>query len=163
MKYLVFTLILSISFACNQSSQINESSAEETVLGVKVIISPKYKEGSDVVFIVENTSDTSVFLLQPSRLQIQRMLDSAWYDLRIQHCPCGAPCAPPRYVELKPYQQMDLNWNQKESWCEGGNLPGNDKRAYVPRGTYRFVIRVNDSSEKEQADDQLLYAPFKIL
>jgi hypothetical protein len=163
MKRFLFLLILPFMIACNSSNQVNESATDETVLGVKAIISPKYKEGSDVVFIVENTSDTSVYILQPSRLQIQRMLDSAWYDIRIQHCPCGAPCAPPRYVELKPYQQMDLNWNQKESWCKGGNLPGNDKTAYVPRGTYRFVLRINDSSEKEQADDRLLYAPFKIL
>ena len=156
-------LMATALLACNPDSNPNETPEDETVLGVKTIIAPKYKEGSDVVFIVENTSDTSVYLLEPSRLQIQRLIDTTWYEIRIQHCPCGAPCAPPRYIELKPFQQLDLSWNQQESWCRGGDLPGRDKSAYVPRGTYRFILTINDSPEREQADDLYLYAPFKIL
>lgn len=160
----IFFLILTISFySCNPTSQLSEEKDEHSKLGVRAIIGEKYKQGDNVVFILENNTDTTRYLLDPSRLKIQRKIDTLWYDVRIQHCPCGAPCAPPRYAPIEPFQQMDLAWNQKESWCEGGDLPGNDKSAYVKRGTYRFIITVNDSSEREQADDEIIYAEFKIL
>lgn len=163
MQKLLFLLIGIYFFSCNPSSQLSAEKEEHSKLGVRVIIGEKYKPGDNVVFILENNSDTLRYLLEPSRLQIQRKIDTLWYDLRIQHCPCGAPCAPPHYIPMKPFQQMDLSWNQKESWCEGGYEPGNDKSAYVRRGTYRFIITVNDSPEKEQADDEYIYAEFKIL
>lgn len=163
MQNLVFLLILLSFYSCNPTSQLSEEKDEHSKLGVRVIIGEKYKPGDNVVFILENNSDSIRYLLEPSRLQIQRKIDTLWYDVRIQNCACGAPCAPPHYVPLEPFQQMDIAWNQIESWCEGGDIPGNDKSAYVKRGTYRFIITVNDSPEREQADDEWIYAEFKIL
>ena len=154
-------IILPFLFACKSSQ--NGLSQDQANAPIDITINEVYKPGDVIVFIVENNSDSSVYILDPSRLNIQRKIDSVWYDIRILPCPCGAPCRPPRYVELEPRDHMDINWNQKESWCEGGNLPGNDKDAYVKRGTYRFVLRVNGSNEKDQVDDELVYAEFKIL
>lgn len=150
-------LLLSCKPSQNKDSKVVKDSP------VDITIAEVYKPGDVIVFIVENNSDSTVYLLDPSRLNIQRKIDTIWYDVRILPCPCGAPCSPPRYVELEPRDHMDINWNQKESWCEGGNSPGNDKEAYVKRGTYRFVLKVNDSNEKDQVDDELVFAEFKIL
>lgn len=160
---LIFLSVTAILISCNPESQLNKEREDSSRLGVRVIIGEKYKPGSPVVFIIENTADTLRYIMEPSRLEIQREIDSNWYDLRILHCPCGAPCAPPRYVPIEPYQEIDISWNQKESWCQGSNSRGNDKSEYVRRGKYRFVIHVNDSAESEQSDDEIIYAEFMIL
>ena len=150
--------------SCKGTDTLIDKEDVVMAFGVKAIVNPKYEEGGNVVLILENTSDTTRYIFDPSRLYVERMLDSVWYEVPIQHCRCGAPCAPPNYLALAPFDQMDLSWNQKSSWCQGdSNEPGSDKSEYVKRGTYRIVIRVNDSPEKDQVDDRLLYANFKIL
>ena len=163
MRFSFFLLFVVLILSCKSQVQYSNQDEENSKYGVRTIIGEKYKLGSPVIFIIENTSDTVRYIMEPSRLEVQRLIDSSWYDLRILHCPCGAPCAPPRYVPINPYQEIDISWNQKESWCQGSQEPGNDKSEYVRRGTYRFVIRVNDSDESEQADDEIVYAQFKIL
>lgn len=158
-KYLYYTLSIIILISCQSNKGLSDSSESD----LNVIINDVYKHKDQVVFILENKSDSSLFILEPSRFNIQRLLDTTWVDIRINHCPCGAPCAPPRYIEMKPFQQFDLNWDQKESWCKGGNAPGNDEVAYVPRGSYRFVFHLGTSTEREQTEKETIFAPFKVL
>ncbi len=155
--------MIAFCIACNAVSNIPIEEHENLAFGVKAISNPVYKEGGNVVFILENTTDSSRYILEPSRLTIQKMIDSAWYDIRMLPCPCGASCAPPEYYEIKAFDQMDLSWNEKESWCRIPNEPGTDRSEYVKRGTYRIVLKINDSPEKDQVDDQELIVQFKIL
>ncbi len=113
---------------------------------------------------IENSSDTMAYIFQPNYLSIQKLVDSVWTDLRIIPCPCGAPCAPPGYQPLEPYQLIDLAWDQRESWCEPADneLGLEMKWQEVKPGTYRWIVKSNRKSNSEGLGDEIQELVFKI-
>ena len=164
---LISLALFSLGCASNSTTKSNSGIAETEVneLGIKVISRPSYQHGEMVIMSVENQVDTLRYIFQPTHLNIQKRIgDSTWKDLQVIDCPCGAPCAPPRYQELIPYEQLDLHWDQRESWCDNSEpeISKQMKTAEVTPGVYRMVIVTNDSEEKDQTDDKLIKVEFRI-
>jgi len=155
-------------FSCAGSIPGNTKSGtielEPNSYGISALHKAEYKLGEAVVIIIENDSDTMAYLFQPNYFTIQRLIDTNWVDLRIIPCPCGAPCAPPGYQPLEPYQDVDIHWDQRESWCDHSKEDPLEQleRKEVRPGRYRWLIRTNDSPERDQVDDLIVSLEFLI-
>ncbi len=162
-----FLSVLILSCAGNDKSTSKDSGLVEVgpnKNGIKATSRLSYKLGEIVIVVLENTTDSTAYLFQPNHAAIQKQRDTTWIDLRIIPSPCGAPGAPPSYQPLESYQEIDIHWDQRESWCDGSVAdPLNQLRTEeVKSGKYRWVIRTNDSPERNQVDDEVIYLEFSI-
>jgi hypothetical protein len=159
-----FFLLLACAGTNPGSRNTGTVDLEPNAYGVRALHKSQYKLGEAVVIILENDSDTMAYLFQPNYITIQRLVDSNWVDLRVIPCPCGAPCAPPGYQALEPYQIMDIQWDQRESWCDftKNDSLGQLIRNEVRPGNFRWLIRSNDSPERDQVDDLILSLEFLV-
>ena len=167
-SFLVFFVFL-IFFGCATGSKTvqKEESIKEieaNKFGIKAIHKGIYKLGEMVIISIENSSDTIAYLFQPNYLTIQKQIDTNWIDLRTLPCPCGAPCAPPGWQPLEPYQELDLHWDQRETWCDESfpNPREQLKTKEVEPGIYRWLINTNNTQDEGNVDNEFLLLEFRI-
>ena len=144
----ILTIILVLSAACSTKQQISKTEVSDNKSS---IIEISVTEGESISFTIKNTTMESVYIYQPSRLNIEKFNNSSWENLRILPCPCDAPCnAPIEKEELAAGESFNLSWNKEESWCgtERVNNVRNTIKQTIGKGTYRIKINILTDNRK---------------
>ena len=144
----ILTIILVLSAACSTKQQISKTEVSDNKSS---IIEISVTEGESISFTIKNTTMESVYIYQPSRLNIEKFNNSSCENFRILPCPCDAPCnAPIEKEELAAGESFNLSWNKEESWCgtERVNNVRNTIKQTIGKGTYRIKINILTDNRK---------------
>ncbi|MBU1014188.1 MAG: hypothetical protein KKG99_14415 [Bacteroidetes bacterium] len=158
-KSLVNILIIVLLIACyptRQTTGISSSQLNIVINDNKPIIA-----GKPISIIVKNMYSKSIIIYYPEKLLIEKLEDGDWRKIKILQCPCDAPCqASIDIAELHPGGEIELVWDQMESWC-GPKLDEHIRKSIyqrVEKGQYR--VRINYKTEGE--GDKTSYKSFTL-
>lgn len=154
----MFLLSLGI-IACKTSKIDNENKTEKNA-HLQVNLKKQYALAEKINIKIKNISGNQLVLYNPTKKNFQKKTEQGWTNLRILHCPCDAPCkAPPERMNVANQKELELSWNQKESFCGKMTDVGIRETIYkkVEKGTYRFAITYKDGKE-----NNTVYKEFKI-
>lgn len=114
-KIFLFSIILTI-ISCNplkQSSVESKNNAE-----ISFYLQDVFAKGEAVNLKFNNKTESSIILLNPERISIEKKSNEKWEKVKVLYCPCGASCPPPpEKLEIKPSEKFVFSWDQNESWC----------------------------------------------
>lgn len=140
MKNLLLIITLLLAGCASKQSVLKTEIEENNLSALEITV----ENEENVLFTIRNNTEETIFINQPTILNIEKLNEGSWQKLRILPCPCDAPCAAPREKdELSPGELIKLTWNKEESWCgtERVNMVRNTVKQKVINGTYR--IRIN--------------------
>lgn len=160
MKNITKVFLLGFLIACT-SARITNPSGDHNLI-IEINNGNKIKKAEIIVFKIRNISAADMFILKPTIAYIEKLQEGIWKKIRILYCPCDAPCQAPIEKEILSSQnQIELSWDQQESWCDsktGAQIRNSIYKA-VEKGRYRIRI-VYEIKKREYIT---VYKEFRIL
>jgi len=156
LSYLTLFLLL----GCAPQKKQMESAESKLSYEIDVVID-NLKKNEGLSFIVQNKSKGQVYIHSHRQTHIERLVGNSWIKLRIQDCPCGAPCArPAEFIEIAKEGSFTLTWDRTESWCGEKNSYGIPEtiKLSVPSGFYRIMVVFS----VDQKNTQVFYKEFNV-
>ncbi|MGE0088056.1 MAG: hypothetical protein AB7S50_01115 [Bacteroidales bacterium] len=106
-------LIFLILFTACKSLHETKTNIQKPPVEIEIV-----QVENEMIFTLTNNSTDTIRVINPKKLNLQRMQDNEWQNLKILNCPCDAPCnAPKESISIDSNQQYIFKWNKKESWC----------------------------------------------
>jgi hypothetical protein len=139
MKNILYVLLVLV-YGCTPKVAKQPSTSLKTL---PLTVELNFSDSSTIQFIISNSNNGPFYIHQHPKLNIERLTDGKWQQLRILPCPCGAPCAKPsEFIEFPAEAEYTYKWNKMESWCgEMGNAPVPETISqFAGSGTYRIII-----------------------
>ncbi len=139
--------------ANGKCEKVKEELVEEVIVTTDKM---EYEQGEMVKITVENNSDREQRMGYPIYV-VERFENNSWLSVRQVWCPCGTTCSIIN-LSIKPKDNLEIEWNQRESWCDDPNLTTNtiillhseEISNQVQSGRYRIKsIKVDLNNAKE--------------
>lgn len=156
--------ILFIILMGSCSATKNLPMSEESITDEGLVVNYKKEVATEQTFKIEviNRGVKEVTIYSPAVIHIEVLEGEEWRKVRIQHCPCGADCSPPRkFIILNSGEIHQFRWNLYESWCEkipGSEIPKAMEKKATP-GLYRVLLRY----KQENGEKERVYKEFRIV
>ena len=114
---------------------------------INVLIAQK---GDVFEFTVKNKSSEIIYFMSSKSLDIEKLVNGKWVQLRILPCPCDAPCRnSEQEIILKNKGSYSFFWNMKESWCGDKKISRMVRETItqkIDKGKYRINLKVKQSN-----------------
>ena len=160
-KTLFYMTLLILSFSSCKSKDIKNNDNLSKNDQIQIEIKANYSLGENISIKITNISQNKIILYNPTKKNIQKKVDGIWKNLRILPCPCDAPCkAPPEKIDFPSNQDINLRWNQKESYCGKKIADAKIRETIyknVDKGIYRYTVVYQTNNQKKT-----IYKEFKI-
>jgi len=143
-------MLLALGFNSCKTKNIKTSIINKTEF-IEIGIKKRFSLNETVKIKITNISGKNLVLYEPTKTNIEKKTNDKWKKLRILYCPCDAPCnAPPEKLDLPNGKEINLSWNQKESYCGKITDSGirETVRKEVNKGAYRLVVMYKLNNER---------------
>lgn len=111
----------------------------------------EYNQGETIKITISKNLKSEI-IIPPAYYFIEKFEDRTWTKIKMDGCPCFACGAPAAYILESNSEGLQLEWNQKEYWCEllEGKVAYQNQEDYkdysqqVSIGKYRVVSQIRE-------------------